>query len=224
MSETLSLDIAQPPASVYAVLVDQDTWAALDPALLEITPRGSVAVGMSGTMRRRVAGRRVTNGWTVTELEPGARVGMRLTGAGYELIETTTLEATAGGTRAMIIDTLRPTSLTGRVFVTVSGPFIRRDLRAQSERLKVLLEATPATCPPGPPKTRLQQRRPGVPTSSGSGGRHDAACSVSARRVRHCSQPDPPTSGASRLEQVPVVSMPDVPGDERRRRSRYAGS
>ena len=144
MIATLSMYIARPPASVYARLVDQDTWAALDPALLEITPRGSVAVGMSGTMRRRVAGMRVTNGWTVTELEPGARVGMRLTGAGYELIETTTLEATAGRTRATIVDTLRPTSLGGRLFVAVLGPFIRRDLRARSERLKVLLEATPA--------------------------------------------------------------------------------
>ena len=145
MIATLSMDIARPPASVYATLVDQDTWAALDPALLEITPRGSVAVGMSGTMRRRVAGMRVTNGWTVTELEPGARVGMRLTGVGYELIETTTLEAITGGTRATIEDTLRPTSLGGRLFVAVSGPFIRRDLHARSDRLKALLEATPAT-------------------------------------------------------------------------------
>lgn len=28
---TLSRDIASPPESVYAVLIDQDTWAALDP-------------------------------------------------------------------------------------------------------------------------------------------------------------------------------------------------
>ena len=93
MIATFSLDIARPPERVYAVLIDQETWGALDPALLDITPRGPVVAGMAGTMTRRVAGRRVTNGWTVMELEPGKGVGMRLTGAGYELIETTTLEA-----------------------------------------------------------------------------------------------------------------------------------
>ena len=126
MIATLSLDIASPPERVYAVLIDQDAWAALDPATLDITPRGEVAVGMTGTMTRRVAGMRVTNGWTILDLEPGTRVGMRLTGAGYELIETTTLEATPGGTRATIVDNLRPTSVGGRLFVAVSGPFIRR--------------------------------------------------------------------------------------------------
>ena len=71
MIATLSRDIASPPESVYAVLIDQDTWAALDPATLDITPRGSLVVGMTGSMTRRVAGRRVTNGWTVLELKPG---------------------------------------------------------------------------------------------------------------------------------------------------------
>ncbi len=140
MIATLSLDIARPSERVYAVLVDQDTWAALDPTLMDVTPRGSLAVGMSGTMTRRVAGRRVTNGWIVLELEPGRRVGMRLTGAGYELIEETTLEGTSGGTRATTADTLRHTSVGGRLLVAVSGPFIRRDLRKRNKRLKALLE------------------------------------------------------------------------------------
>ena len=140
MIATLSLDIARPPEHVYAVLLDQDTWAALDPATLDITPRGPLTAGMTGTMTRRVAGRRVTNGWTVLDLEPGTRVGMRLTGAGYELIETTTLEATSGGTRVTTVDSLRPTSVGGRLFVAVSGPFIRRDLRERYTRLAALVE------------------------------------------------------------------------------------
>ena len=145
MIETLSRDIARPPERVYAVLIDHGTWAALDPALLDITPRGPLAVGMTGTMTRKVAGRRITNGWTVLELEPGTRFAMRVTGAGYELIETITLEATAGGTRATTEDIYRHTSLGGRLLIAVSGPFIRRDLRERYKRLRALLETTPAT-------------------------------------------------------------------------------
>jgi hypothetical protein len=95
------LEIARPPAEVYAFLVDQDNWAALDPATLGIDPRGDVHVGMAGTITRRVAGRRVRNGFVVTELEPDTRMGMRLTGAGYVLTETTTLEATPDGTHVI---------------------------------------------------------------------------------------------------------------------------
>ncbi len=145
MIATLSQDIARPPERVYAVLIDQNAWAALDPPLVDFAPRGPLAVGMTGTMTRKVAGRRITDGWTVLELEPGTRFAMRVTGAGYELIETITLEATAGGTRATTVDTYRHTSLGGRLLIAVSGPFIRRDLRERHKRLKALLETTPAT-------------------------------------------------------------------------------
>ena len=140
-----SLHIARPPAHVYAFLIDQDSWATLDPATVDITPRGEVHMGMTGTITRRVNGLRVKNGWLVTELDPSARLGMRIKGPGYELTETTTLEATPDGTRATIVDVLQPTSLGGRLFVALSGPFIWRDLRARSERLRSLLEADPAT-------------------------------------------------------------------------------
>ena len=140
MIATLSRDIARPPERVYAVLIDQGAWATLDPPLVDFAPRGPLAVGMTGTMTRKVAGRRITDGWTVLELEPGTRFALRVTGAGYELIETITLEATAGGTRATTVDTYRHTSLGGRLLIAVSGPFIRRDLRERYKRLKALLE------------------------------------------------------------------------------------
>ena len=140
MIETLSQDIAGPPERVYAVLIDQGAWAALDPPLVDFTPRGPLAVGMTGTLTRKVAGRRITDGWTILELEPGTRFAMKVTGAGYELIETITLEATAGGTRATTVDTYRHTSLGGRLLIAVSGPFIRRDLRKRYKRLTALVE------------------------------------------------------------------------------------
>ena len=140
MIATLSRDIARPPERVYAVLIDQDAWAALDPPLVDFTPRGPLAVGMTGTMTRKAAGRRMTSGWTILELEPGTRFAMKVTGAGYELIETITLEATSGGTRATTVDVYRYTSLGGRLLIAVSGPFIRRDLRERYKRLTALVE------------------------------------------------------------------------------------
>ena len=140
-----SLEIARSPAEVYAFLVDQDNWATLDPATLDITPGEEVHQGMTGTITRRVAGRRVRNDFLVTELEPEAKMAMRLTGAGYALTEITSLEAIPEGTRVTIVDVLEPTSFGGRLFVAVSGPFIRRDLKTRSERLRSLLETAPAT-------------------------------------------------------------------------------
>lgn len=135
------IELPRSPATVYAFLVDQAAWARLDPSLLHITPRGRVTKGMAGVMTRRVSGLRVTNGWTVTDLDVDVRVGMRVTGPGYALTETTTLVATPTGCRATIVDTLEPTSPTGRLFVTVSGPFARRDLRARAGRLGACMEA-----------------------------------------------------------------------------------
>jgi len=140
-----SLQIGRSSAQVYAFLVEQDSWAALDPATVDITPRGEVHTGMTGTITRRVIGLRVKNGWLVTELDPSARLGMRITGPGYALTETTTLESTPDGTRATVVDVLEPTSIGGRLLVAISGPFIRRDLRARTGRLKSPLEADPAT-------------------------------------------------------------------------------
>ena len=119
-----SVYIAQSPARVYAFLVDQDSWASLDPSVLDISPRGLVSKGMTGTMTRRVAGMRVTDGFTVTELDPDSRLEMRLTGAGYAVTETISLEATPDGTRATVVDVVEPTSTFGRLFVALSGPFI----------------------------------------------------------------------------------------------------
>ena len=76
MIATLSMDIARPPERVYSVLIDQDAWAALDPPLVDFTPRGPLTVGMTGTLTRKVAGRRITDGWTILELEPWTRFAM----------------------------------------------------------------------------------------------------------------------------------------------------
>lgn len=70
-------------------------------------------------------------------------MSMRLTGMGYVMTETTSLAATSAGTRATIVDVLEPTSFAGRIFVALSGSFMRRDLLARAARLEAAVRALP---------------------------------------------------------------------------------
>jgi hypothetical protein len=138
--ETISVRTERPSNAVFEYLVDQANWPLMDPALVQLSPRGPLAVGQSGTMTRRVSRMRVTTSWEITELEPGSRLGMRITGKGYQLTETTAVVADGGGTTVTVVDMLVPTSLAGRAFVAMSGPFIRRDLRDRAARLASILD------------------------------------------------------------------------------------
>lgn len=73
MVETYTMRTARSPDDVFGFLIDRANWAVVDPALVELTPMGRLALGASGTMTRRVSGMRVTTAWEVSELEPGAR-------------------------------------------------------------------------------------------------------------------------------------------------------
>ena len=141
--------IARPRSDVFAFLADQTNWARIDPALVDLSPTGTLAIGKAGTMTRRVSGLRVTTRWTVVEFQPDARLTIQDVGKGYALTEDMTLEDVSGGTRLHVVDTLLPTSLPGRLFVAMSGPFIRRDLRDRATRLTALLESG-ASPPEGP--------------------------------------------------------------------------
>jgi carbon monoxide dehydrogenase subunit G len=139
MIETTRVHVEPPPDDVFAFLTDPANWAAMDPALIELTSNGALAVGQSGTMTRRLTGMRVTTAWEITELQAGSRLGMRITGKGYVLTETTSLAADGDGTDVTVEDLLLPTSFAGRGFVAMSGPFIRRDLRDRAARLATLV-------------------------------------------------------------------------------------
>jgi hypothetical protein len=140
MNIQTSVDIARSPGEVFAFMVDQANWAAMDPALVDLSPRGRAAKGQHGTITRRVMGMRVTTAWVITELEPGSRMTMLIAGREYELGETSTLTPEGSGTRVTVVDTLTPTSLLGRLMVPLSRGFIRRDLEARTGRLKSLLD------------------------------------------------------------------------------------
>lgn len=145
------IDIARPPGDVFAFLVDQASWAMVDDALVSFEPHAELARGLTGTFSHRRAGMVAATTWEIVELLPGARLEVRVVGKGYELRETAILALNPLGTHATFIDALRPTSLFGRVFVALSGGFVRRDLQSRAAKAKSLLEGTAPGWPPEPP-------------------------------------------------------------------------
>jgi carbon monoxide dehydrogenase subunit G len=134
------IEVRRPPELVFDFLTDTASFPVLDRAVVSWTPDGAMRVGLHGTFvhRRGFATARTT--WTVEELERPSRVRVAIQGSGYEMEETATLAMGEGGTRVTFVDTVRPTSIAGRVMVALSGAIMRRDLRARSALLKSTLE------------------------------------------------------------------------------------
>ena len=128
------------PEAVFDFLIDTDSFRILDRALVSYTPDGVMELGGSGTFVHRRGGMTARSTWTVEELERPSRVRVAIRGMGYEMEETATLVATDAGTRATFVDTVRPTSMAGRLLVALSGGIMRRDLANRSALLKSTLE------------------------------------------------------------------------------------
>ena len=134
--------IGVPPQRVFDVLADPATWFVIDPTLVDVTPREPITLGSTGTMRnRRGPGFTAKVSWTTVEFVPGARLVQHLRGSGYELSEAVVLSVDGLGTQMTVVDTLVPTSLAGRLMVSLSRGIMERDLASRCARLKALLEA-----------------------------------------------------------------------------------
>jgi hypothetical protein len=135
------IEIAQSPAVVFDFLVDTDSFPVVDRALVSYTPHGVMRVGLSGTFVHRRGGMTARSTWEVAELERPSRLRVAVRGMGYEMDEIAILSAISTGTRATFTDTVRPTSLVGRLMVAMSGGIMRRDLDRRAALLKAALES-----------------------------------------------------------------------------------
>jgi Polyketide cyclase / dehydrase and lipid transport len=136
------ITIASTPRDLFNVLADPAAWAALDSALVEVTPLSRIGPGTTGSMRRRVGpGLTVTTAWTNTEFAPDVRLENLIKGFGYELLEAITLASDGHGTQVTVVDRLVATSIVGRAMIAMSRRIVRRDLDARLTKLKSLLEA-----------------------------------------------------------------------------------
>jgi hypothetical protein len=68
------LDIARSPEEVFAFLVDIESFKTLDVALVDVTPQGKLAAGLTGTFTHRRGGMTARTTWRVTEFEPPVRL------------------------------------------------------------------------------------------------------------------------------------------------------
>ena len=140
-----SVEVAAAPGRVFDILVDPVTWFKLDPTLVDVTPRKTLALGSTGTMRnRRAPGLVAKASFTTVTFVPGVNVTQELRGWGYKLTEAVALSAHGTGTRMTVTDTLVPTSLGERLMVALSRGIMERDLRTRFAALKALLDAEPA--------------------------------------------------------------------------------
>jgi hypothetical protein len=136
------IEIERPPAEVFAFLADADSFRIVDAALVESSWSGPLRQDATGTFVHRRGGMRAHTTWAVIDLDAPRRLAVAIRGAGYEMEETATLVATSSGTRLRFVDTVRPTSMLGRLLVLASSGIMRRDLRKRAARLKVVLEGT----------------------------------------------------------------------------------
>ena len=136
------IEVARPPEDVFDFLTDTANFPVVDLALVSYEPTGVMTVGLHGTFVHRRSGITARSTWEVMELVRPARILVSTWGTGYALDELVTLTATVGGTRATVVDTVRPTSFAGRFMVSLSGGIMRRDLDRRARLLKAALEAS----------------------------------------------------------------------------------
>jgi hypothetical protein len=132
--------VDRPPSEVFAFLVDTRNFPIVDRALVAVTPQDRLQPGMSGTFVHRRGGIIARTTWQVEGLEEPSFVRVAIRGAGYAMEETAHLAPNGRGTRATFVDTVRPTSIPGRLMVALSGRIMRRDLEQRAALLKAALE------------------------------------------------------------------------------------
>ena len=135
------VEIGRPPESVFDFLIDTRSFPVVDRALISHTPEGLMHAGLSGTFVHRRGPMTARSTWKVEELERPLRLRIAVRGSGYEMEEVATLVATDDGTRATFVDSVRPTSIAGRLMVSLSSGIMLRDLSARAALLKSTLEA-----------------------------------------------------------------------------------
>jgi uncharacterized protein YndB with AHSA1/START domain len=144
----LTVDVARPPADVFAYLTDVSKVPEWQATASETAVDGAVRQGARIRERRHFLGRDVRTELEVTRYEPHHRFDVRSSGGPVGFAIRHTLTPTAAGTRlrAEVEVTL------GRMMrLAAQGPLkiAEREFRGDFARLKEKLEATPAAEPSG---------------------------------------------------------------------------
>lgn len=92
---TTTLSIAKSPQEVFDFIADTDNWLKI--GVLDVQPRGRLALGTEGWHLRKQGRGKARSTWRVTEFEPGRKLTMLAHGGGMEIRDETRLEASPRG-------------------------------------------------------------------------------------------------------------------------------
>jgi carbon monoxide dehydrogenase subunit G len=139
----LAVEIARPPAEVYAYLADPGNlpdWQA-DVEEVRGAPGGPLSTGASFTEVRSFLGKRVESTLEAAVAEPGRELALRTVSGPVHVTIQHLLEPAGAGTALRVVAEADPGKLLG-----LGGPLVRRAAerraRADFERLRAVLEAS----------------------------------------------------------------------------------
>ena len=135
-----SLDIARPPAEVFAYVTDVDRLPEWQSSAVEAQWQGEKASGARIREVRKFLGRRMDSELEVTEYEPDRLFGLKTLSGPVPFSVHQTLEPSDGGTRLTFVGEGEPGG-----FFKLAEPLVeravKREIVANTETLKDILEA-----------------------------------------------------------------------------------
>jgi uncharacterized protein YndB with AHSA1/START domain len=140
----LAVEIARPPAEVYAYLADPTHLPEWQEDVEEVrdAPGGAVPAGATFTEVRSFLGKRAESTLEVTAAEPGRELSLRTVSGPVPVSIRHLLEPAGDGTLVLLEAEADPGKLFG-----LGGPLLRkaaeRRARGDFERLKAILEEMP---------------------------------------------------------------------------------
>ncbi len=137
----LTLEIARPPAEVFAALTDLDRIPEWQESAVESRCDGPLAEGARIHERRRAMGRELESELEVTSFEPGRRLTLKaVSGPVRFTVDHELVEQDAGGSTFLHVIVEGQSGS----FMKLAGPMLKRraegELRGDFERLKQQLE------------------------------------------------------------------------------------
>ena len=144
-----SVEIRRPPEEVFAFVTDPAAYPRWQPSLVRVEPHapGPLRLGSEATEVRRFLGRELETTWTCVEYRPCTRSAIESAGGPVPFRGTFELEPSRAGTR--FTWTVELSGPAARLAGPLAGRATRRELEANTARLKRLLEEHAAACPKG---------------------------------------------------------------------------
>jgi uncharacterized protein YndB with AHSA1/START domain len=142
-----TVEIGRPPEEVFAFVTDPAGYPRWQPSLVRVEPHapGPLRLGSEATEVRRFLGRELETTWTCVEHEPCRRSAIESGDGPVPFRGTFELEPAAGGTR--FTWTVETWGAALRLAGPLAGLATRRELAANADRLRRLLEARSSACP-----------------------------------------------------------------------------